>query len=243
MRYGIFSDVHGNLEALGVVLEHLKTQSVERMAFLGDAVGYGANPEEVCNIIRDTAEIAIVGNHDAAVAGRMDYSEYYDAARHALSWCSEQISPTNMQWLKDLPYKVRRDEVEFCHGAPVAPELFDYLFAPEQVIQLLDVVDDLADVTFIGHSHLTISFKITEEEVEPMIADEIHCEPGAKYIITVGSVGQPRDRDPRSCCGVYDTDSRTFSYHRLDYDILAARQKIFDAGLSPVFGERLLVGM
>ncbi len=243
MRYGIFSDVHGNLEALTVVLKHLEKEGVDAYVFLGDAVGYGANPQEVCDIIRPLVKVAIVGNHDAAVSGRMDYAEYYDAARQALDWCQKQLSPMNLKWLENLPYKERHDFVEFCHGAPVAPEVFDYLFSADQVVDLMDARDALAPVTFIGHSHLTISFKIQGEHVAPMVQKEIHCEPDAKYIITVGSVGQPRDRDPRTCCGVFDTETRVFQYHRLAYDIERARRKIYDAGLSTVFGDRLLVGM
>ena len=243
MRYGIFSDVHGNLEAMGVVVEHLRSLNVDKYIFLGDAVGYGANPNEICDIIRALADVSILGNHDAAVAGRMDYSDYYDAARHSLDWCAERLSKENLEWLRQLPYKRRAGTVEFCHGAPVSPEVFDYLFAPEQVLSLLPQFDELAEVTFIGHSHLTISFRITPDDITPIIAPEIVCENDAKYIITVGSVGQPRDRDPRSCCGVFDDATRTFNFHRLDYDLATARQKILDAGLSPVFGERLLVGM
>src|SRR5687768_3546459 len=160
MRYGIFSDVHGNLEALTVVMDYLKKARVDSYVFLGDAVGYGANPNEVCDIIRPLVEVAIVGNHDAAVTGRMDYTEYYDAARQALDWCQRRLSPENLAWLGGIPYKVRKEDVDFCHGAPVAPEVFDYLFAPEQVVDLLDAAGDLAQVTFIGHSHLTLSFKI-----------------------------------------------------------------------------------
>lgn len=243
MRYGIFSDVHGNIEALSVVLEHLKTQNVDAYAFLGDAVGYGANPNEVCDIIRPLADVAIVGNHDAAVTGRMDYAEYYEAARHALDWCQTRLSPQNLSWLRELPYKRREGDVEFSHGAPLAPEMFDYLLAVDDVLDLADVQEELAAVTFIGHSHLTISFKIQGDEVTPLLSSEIHCEPDAKYIITVGSVGQPRDRDPRTCCGVFDSERRTFTFHRLEYDIDSARRKIHEAGLSQVFGDRLLVGM
>jgi diadenosine tetraphosphatase ApaH/serine/threonine PP2A family protein phosphatase len=243
MRYGILSDAHGNLEALTVVLEHLKTQNIDEYVFLGDAVGYGANPNEVCDLLRPLVTHAVLGNHDAAVSGRMDYSEYYDAARQALDWCAAQLSAENMQWLRSLPYKVSGGLVDFSHGAPLIPEAFDYLFAPEQLVELLGSYDAFAGVTFIGHSHLTISFELQPDQVAPILVPEIVCRPDAKYIITVGSVGQPRDRDPRASCGIFDTEDRTFVYHRLDYDVLTARQRIIDAGLSPVFGERLLVGM
>ena len=243
MRYGILSDVHGNIEALRVVLDYLQGQQIDRYAFLGDAVGYGANPNEVCDSLRDAVDIAIVGNHDAVVTQRMDAADYYEAARHSLRWCAERLSAENLAWLADLPYTHHEEGLTFSHGAPVAPELFDYLFAPEQVEDLVDAGESLAPVTFIGHSHLTISFRIDGDEVTPLIEDEIVCDPNSKYIITVGSVGQPRDRDPRTCCGIFDSASGVFSYHRLEYDRSVTRQKIIDAGLSPVFGERLLVGM
>ena len=243
MRYAIFSDVHGNLEALEAVLARYEDLGVHEYVFLGDAVGYGANRDVVCTVIRALAKRAILGNHDAAVCGKMDYEDYYEAARHALEWCRHQVKPDNVAWLKQLPYKLRADDVEFSHGAPEAPELFDYLFASEQVGEMARAYPDLAPVTFIGHSHLTIAFRVTGTEATPVYGPEIHCEPGAKYVITVGSVGQPRDRDPRACCGLYDTETRLFNYHRVPYDVLKARQKILDAGLAQVFADRLLVGM
>lgn len=243
MRYALISDVHGNLEALETVLEHLQVIGCDKIAFLGDAVGYGPNPNEVCNLLRAHADISVLGNHDAAVAGRMEVDGYYEAAQQALTWCRSQLSDENMAWLRTLPYKVRQDNLEFCHGAPVVPEAFDYLFGVEQVMDLVDAFDTLAPVTFIGHSHLTISFRIEEQEVTSIVASELACDAIAKYIITVGSVGQPRDRDPRACCGLFDTQAQRFEYHRLNYDVQTTRQKIYDAGLAPVFGERLLVGI
>lgn len=243
MRYGIFSDVHGNLEALDVVMAYLLAEKCDSYIFLGDAVGYGANPNEVCDRIRPMANVAIIGNHDAAACGRIDFSEYYDAARHALAWTAERLSPENKAWLHGLPFKVRHGDTEFSHGSPLHPEAFDYLFAPEQVEAMGPAIAELAKVTFIGHSHLTVSFQIEPNgEAQPIIAGEIDCSQ-RKTIITVGSVGQPRDRDPRACCGIYDTSTKKFTYKRMSYDVQTARQKILDAGLAPVFGERLLVGM
>ncbi|MBI5508150.1 MAG: metallophosphoesterase family protein [Deltaproteobacteria bacterium] len=243
MRYGVFSDVHGNLEALEVVLEFLKGKGVDGYLFLGDAVGYGANPNEVCDRLRPLVSHAVLGNHDAAVTSRMEYADYYEAARHALDWCSSQLSAENLEWLRSIPYQTRHGDIGLSHGAPVAPELFDYLFTAEQVADTLAGFDNLPPVTFIGHSHLTISFEITTEQVTPMMVPQVRLRQDARYIITVGSVGQPRDRDPRACCGIYDTDARTFTFNRLDYDKDTARLKIIKAGLAPVFGDRLLVGM
>jgi diadenosine tetraphosphatase ApaH/serine/threonine PP2A family protein phosphatase len=247
MRYGILSDVHGNLEALKVVLERLPELGADELVFLGDAVGYGASPNEVCELLRKTVDLAVIGNHDAAVSGRMSYEEYYDAARDALDWCSRRLTPENRVWLRELPYKIDRDELCFCHGAPFEPDLFEYVFNPGDLMSRGDALVDLAPVTFVGHSHLTLSFRLELEAGlgMPMIAPRIECEPGpsTRHIITVGSVGQPRDRDPRACCGIFDTETRVFTYHRFEYDVHSARQKIIENGLPSVFGDRLLVGV
>lgn len=243
MRYGIVSDVHGNLEALTVVLKHLSTLQIDRYAFLGDAVGYGPNPNEVCTHLRELCQVSILGNHDAAVAGSMPLDHYYAAARASLVYCQTQLDEDNISWLRQLPYTVTEDDVAFCHGSPQYPEQFDYLFREDQVQQLVEEGVALPQVTFIGHSHLTVGFEISGKVVSKLPAGAIYCDPKKQYIITAGSVGQPRDRDPRSCCAVFDTVTRRFEYHRLNYDVQSTRQKILAAGLAGMFGERLTVGM
>ena len=236
--------MHANLEALEAVLAAVDSLHVDRQVFLGDAVGYGASPNQVCDLLRPRVDFAVVGNHDAAVAGHVDYADYYDAAKHALDWTTRQLSAENIAWLRSLPYKVREGELELSHGSPLMPDNFDYLFAAEQVQDLLyEMGDELAPLTFIGHSHLTVSFRVEGHEVTAQVVPVVICDAAARHVITVGSVGQPRDRDPRACFGVYDTATRIFEYHRVEYDVHQARHKIIDAGLSPVFGERLLVGV
>ena len=152
MRIAIFSDVHGNIEALEAVLKKFQeVGGIDKYVCLGDIVGYGADPDTCCSRIRGVSEVTLLGNHDAAVAGRMDYSYYYDAAREALDWCSERLSADNLAWLKSLPYKHRMGHLELSHGSPVQPEDYDYIFATEQARALLPILDELADVTFIGH--------------------------------------------------------------------------------------------
>src|SRR5688572_5501281 len=119
MRIGIFSDVHANLEALTSVLRAFDKERIDQYVCLGDVVGYGASPNEVCDIVRQITSCTILGNHDAAVAGRMDYSYYYEAARHALDKHSGELSPVNLGWLRTLPYKVSERRWAFCHGSPV----------------------------------------------------------------------------------------------------------------------------
>ncbi|MBN2498845.1 MAG: metallophosphoesterase family protein [Deltaproteobacteria bacterium] len=243
MRLGIFSDVHSNLEALEVVVQAYESLHVDEYICLGDVVGYGASPNECCEIVRKMASVVVLGNHDAAVSGRMEYSYYYDAARNALDWCVARLDPDHMAWLKGLDYVYRRDGICFSHGSPIHPEDFEYVFTIEQAADLLPHLDDLDPVNFIGHSHLTKSFALAPGEVNEVVARRFGLRRHRKYIITDGSVGQPRDYDNRACFTVYDTETRIFEYHRVEYDVEKAAQKILDAKLAVNFGKRLFLGV
>ena len=242
MRIGIFSDVHSNIEALAAVRAELEKLGCDRLVCLGDVVGYGASPNESCAHVREMAEVCLLGNHDAAVAGRMDYSFYYDAARHALDWTAGQITPENLSWLQGLPYTHRIDEVGFCHGSPLEPEAYEYIYAEHQALTLLPVIEELPEITFIGHSHLCRAFALRDGEVHDVVAQRFTVRPGYRYVCSVGSVGQPRDNDPRSCFVTYDTEKRLVQFHRVPYDIATSARKIFDAELYIRFGERLYHG-
>ena len=243
MRIGIFSDTHANLEALRAVIEAYQSERIDKYVCIGDTVGYGASPNECCNLVRELVDFTILGNHDAAVAGRMDYSYYYDAARNALDLHASLLSPENLEWLKGLPYEVREDGLTYCHGSPINLEEFEYIFSTEQAARCLELWDDLATVTFIGHSHLCKAFALTREDVFEVIAPRFVIRPEHRYIISVGSVGQPRDYDNRASYTVYDTAEKTFEFKRVAYDIDLAAQKIFDCDLERNFGNRLFLGV
>ena len=243
MRIGIFSDTHANIEALTAVMSAYRDERIDKYVCIGDTVGYGASPNECCDIIRGKAAFTILGNHDAAVAGRMDYSYYYDAARNALDLHSRQLSEENMEWLRNLPYEVRDGEISFCHGSPVNLEEFEYIFSTEQAARCLEMWDELATCTFIGHSHLCKAFALTRTEVYEVVAEKFVIRPDHRYIISVGSVGQPRDYDNRASYTVYDGDDKTFEFKRVPYDIETAAQKIFDSDLEQNFGNRLFLGV
>ncbi|MEZ4359599.1 MAG: metallophosphoesterase family protein [Kofleriaceae bacterium] len=243
MRIAIFSDVHANIEALAAVFEAYKSEKIDKYVCIGDVVGYGASPNECCDLIRDKAAYTILGNHDAAVAGRMDYSYYYDAARAALDMHARLLSPENMKWLRSLPYEVREGDVHFCHGSPINLEEFEYIFSVEQATRCLEIWDQLGTVTFIGHSHLCKSFALTREDVFEVVANKFSIRPDHRYIISVGSVGQPRDYDNRASYTIYDTEERVFEFKRVAYDIDAAAAKIFATDLERNFGNRLFLGV
>lgn len=243
MRIAIISDIHSNIEALTEVVRVIDQQKVDRVVSLGDVVGYGASPNPCCELVRSITEVTLLGNHDAAVSGRMDYSFYYDAARHALDWSASVISDENLHWLEGLPYTYRIGEVGFSHGSPIEPQAYEYIFALEQAKELAPHVAELPEVTFIGHSHLCKAFAIGNGEVADVVAQKFGIRRGYKYIISVGSVGQPRDYDNRACFVICDTDARTVEYLRVEYDIETSAQKIFDADLALNFGKRLFLGV
>ena len=244
MRIGIFSDTHGNLAALQAVLHALEKEKIDTLVCLGDSVGYGPLPNECCDIIRKETQFTIIGNHDAAVAGRMDYSYYYDAARQALDHHAQTLSEDNMAWLQQLKYIERIKNLHFCHGSPVDIEQFAYIFSPEQASTCVPIWNDLGRATFIGHSHLCKSFAITPERVHEIVTHEFPLREGFRYIISVGSVGQPRDRDPRAGYTIYDSGQEYFQFKRVDYDIQSTADLIYsNENLSDSFAERLFSGL
>ena len=155
------------------------------------------------------------------------------------------VSAENMAWLKGLPYQHKLDDagVLLCHGSPVRLEEFEYIFAPEQARECLPIYDQLGDLTLIGHSHLCKVFQLKPGEVRELPAKSFKLQPGYKYIVSVGSVGQPRDYDNRASFTVFDSDSRTFEFKRVEYDIDLAATKIFDSNLERNFGHRLFIGV
>lgn len=243
MRIGLISDIHANFDALQAVMRVLDGQKLDYLACMGDVVGYGAQPNEVCTLVRQQADVTVLGNHDAAVAGRMDYSYYRAAARQALDLHGRMLDDDNLEWLTHLPYSARLGDLAFCHGSPMALEDFEYIFVLDQMRDVVAAHHEQAEVTFIGHSHLCKCFAYTGHGAEEVLRTRFTLDTGQKYIITAGSVGQPRDYDTRACCGVYDTDTRTFEYFRVEYDVESAARKIFAADLSVAFGKRLFLGV
>lgn len=244
MRIAIISDVHSNLEALLEAKREIERLDIDRIVCLGDVIGYGASPEPCCEIVRELAEITLLGNHDAAVSGRMDYGAYYEAARQVLDWTVAALSPRNLAWLRSLPYAYRFGDLCFSHGAPPRPESYEYIFAVEQLEELMPHYKELAEVTFIGHSHMSKVFALSENDEYFEVRDPVvTIQHGLKYVISVGSVGQPRDYDNRACFTVYDTVKRTSQFHRVEYDIESSARRIFEADLALNFGKRLFLGI
>jgi diadenosine tetraphosphatase ApaH/serine/threonine PP2A family protein phosphatase len=243
VRTAILTDIHGNLTALKAVFRACESANVQRFVCLGDTVGYGAEPNECCDMIRRNASFSLLGNHDAAVSGRMRYDDYYDAAREALDWTRKAIGRGNLAWLSSLPYSVREGSVGYCHGSPLEPEQYEYIFLLDHARDLLPIVADLPHVTFIGHSHLPRAYALGTERVRNAMAPEIALDRPEKFIISVGSVGQPRDGDSRACFAIFDDETQTVAFQRVEYEIDVTANLIRSVGLSDHFARRLYAGV
>ena len=242
MRTAILTDVHANLEALTACISAAQGQKVYRFVCLGDTVGYGADPNAACDLVREKCAFTVLGNHDAAVAGRMDYSYYYAAAREVLDWTALQLSKANMDWLRALPYQRAEGDITWGHASPRDPQAFEYVFALEQAEDLVARTASLSRLTFIGHSHLQRAFQLGNP-VKDVWSERVRIDPAKRYLISIGSCGQPRDYDPRACYGIWDDQSRTVEFHRVPYNAEKTARKILEAGLSPHFARRLLHGV
>ncbi len=245
MRIGIFSDIHANYEALSAVLAAYDDEKIDNFLCAGDVVGYGASPNECVDLVRSITDQVVLGNHDAAVAGRMDYSYYYEAARKVLDLHATRLTKENMAWLRQLPYRREYTDIgtTLCHGSPVREEEFDYIFTAEQAYAVLPFYQNFNHITCIGHSHLCRVFALSPTTVEEIAHSRFVIDPDRKYIISVGSVGQPRDYDNRATYTVYDTDTHEFLFRRVEYDIETSAAKIFEAQLERNFGNRLFIGV
>ena len=246
MRLGIFSDIHANYEALTAVVEAFKSERIDRYYCLGDTVGYGGSPNECSDLVRDLVVATILGNHDAAVAGRMDYSYYYEAARHALDLHAQLLSEENMRWLKGLPYQITPRRASACTSATArrcGSKSSSTSSRPSRRASACRIFDELGHITLIGHSHLCKVFALTPTTVEELPPIDFDLQPNRKYIVSVGSVGQPRDYDNRASYTVYDTDKKRFEFKRVEYDIETAADKVLRAKLERNFAHRLFIGV
>jgi len=242
MRIAIISDIHANLEALQSVLSLLGRLKIDRYVCLGDFVGYGANPEEVISLLRVMCDTSVMGNHDAAVCGQMDFTHYYGEAREVLLWTKDAMSAEAGQFLCELPYFRVEGDICWVHGSPVDPAEFHYVYTLDQAQMLVKHYDNLKDITFVGHSHLRRIYEIYPDRALEINVDNFTMQDGRKYIIAVGSVGQPRDYDPRAAFVIYDIDNRRVEFYRVPYDIDKAAEKIINAGLPEFFASRLYSG-
>ena len=243
MRLGIISDIHSNLPALEAVLAEVDGSGVDELWCLGDVVGYGAQPDDCSKLVSERCALSLVGNHDLAVLDDIEVSAFSPSAAEAVTWTKGHASPETLEFLRGLEPADESREVALYHASPRDP-VWEYVLWADQAEECLEVQS--ARVSLIGHSHVALFF------VDPDGDSEVrggHAEPGTKleigegrWLINPGSVGQPRDGDPRAAWMVLDTEDWTTTYRRTPYDIDRAAEGIAEAELPEHLGARLYVG-
>ncbi len=246
MKYAIISDLHANLEALRAVLADALSK-VDAVVCLGDIVGYNANPHECLQLVRETCSIVIAGNHDQAACGVRRYDDFNDWAREAMDWTQQQLSAAEVAYLKGLPGQAPfGDGWLAAHGSPRDTD--EYLFDTLGFEVAFDTLRRLRpDVRgcFVGHTHLPMIWECSSagRVVQVGAASRVVAlNPGCRYLVNPGSVGQPRNGNPLAAYAILDEAAATVEFRRLPYDIAAAQEKICDAMLPPLLAERLAIG-
>ncbi len=238
-RYAIIADIHANLDAFQVVLEDIKQQKCTHVVCLGDVVGYGANPKECLDIVRDMNIPVVKGNHDEYIGSDESPDGFNDAAAEAVNWTRAQLTDEDRQWLRDLKYFRLVANFSIVHATLDAPQRWGYVF--EKLEAAASFTYQNTQVCFFGHTHVPVAF-IRDTGVRGGTYSKFRVEPGKKYFVNVGSVGQPRDGNPKAAYVVYDMPTQTIELRRLDYDIAAAQKKIMAAGLPQRLADRLAIG-
>jgi len=243
MRQAIFSDIHSNLEALEACVQHARAAGTTHFACLGDVVGYGADPVPTLDLLMSLPHLLLIrGNHDEALF--LDEVVDVPGIREALDWTGTQLAPKHCDLLESAPYTRTEGDVTYAHASAYQPTAWDYLRRPEQIRDCLAATE--ARVTFIGHVHVPMVFYLTASdslrELSPEPGVVIPLSPKCRYVINVGSVGQPRDGNNAASYALYDSDAAEVTIHRIPYDYVSAAEKILNAGLSARFAERLMEG-
>jgi predicted phosphodiesterase len=241
MRILVISDIHANLTALEAVLKD--AGQVDAVWCLGDLVGYGPDPNECVQRIRQLPKlVCLIGNHDAAVAGVIDNTSFNSEARSAVLWTQSVIDPVNIEFLRELSPQTVIDSVSLAHGSPRQP-IWEYLLDTRTASQNFDHFE--TPYCFVGHSHIPVVFQMQDGKRSadlsiPGVDSSLQMIPRAIY--NPGSVGQPRDRDPRAAYAIFDSDRQTWNYHRVAYDIQSVQLRMLSVNLPQRHIQRLSAG-
>ena len=240
MRSAVISDIHGNFEALEAVMKDIGGRGIDNIYCAGDVVGYGASPNECVEVVSSECKGSVAGNHDLAAVGSADYSRFRESARIALEWTAEKLEYSAKKWISRLPMELVFGDARMVHASPKAPESWEYVKSTLTLGAQFRSFNE--KICFVGHSHVPATWTDAGEELTPDFGEEFSLEPDLRYIVNAGSVGQPRDRDPRACYVIYDDDAGLLLFRRVEYDVEASANKILEAGLPDYLASRLYIG-
>ncbi len=239
MKYAIIADIHGNLEAFQTVLQDAEGQSCTHYACLGDVVGYNANPKECLDMVRSMELPCVKGNHDEYCSGEEDLDGFNPHASEAILWTRRQLGEEDRAWLRDLRYRRLVANFTIVHATLDEPGRWGYVF--NKIEAAASFTYQNTSVCFFGHTHVPVAF-VRDSSVRGGSYSRFHVEPGKKYFVNVGSVGQSRDGVAKATYVVYDLKERTIELRRLDYDMETTMRKIREAGLPERLADRLPLG-
>lgn len=232
MRIAILSDIHSNLQALTTAFSIIEHSRIDTVYCLGDIVGYGANPNECVELVRERCDHVVVGNHDVAAVDPVYAAYFTKPGRIAAEWTHSVLHGDHREYLASLPYTIVADELTLVHASPANPEAWEYVQSLEIAGRQFSAFS--TKICFIGHTHIPF---ICGENLRTFVFKST-----LRMLVNVGSVGQPRDGNPNLCLGILDTDAETFTHVRSEYDAAGACKAIIDAGLPAALGKRLLHG-
>ncbi len=233
MKTAVISDIHGNLEALQAVMERIDALPISSTVCLGDIVGYGASPNECVELLRERKIVSVVGNHDKAVTGELSIETFSIVAKLGVEWTKSVIKKENADFLKRLKYSLEIDDALFVHSSPDLPQFFRYIFTQDDTEGSFEAFDNR--ICFIGHTHRPAVF------CDDTVSTQLTA--GKRFIVNVGSVGQPRDGDRRASFVVFDDEQFSIKHVRVEYDVETASAKIIHAGLPQKLADRLKIGV
>ncbi len=244
MRIGILSDIHSNLPALEAVLEDVDTENLDVLWCLGDVVGYGAEPDACARVVEETCEVCLVGNHDLAVTKALDLGAFSPTAAAAARWTRDVVAERTLEFLGGLEPLDESHDVALYHASPRDP-IWEYVLWPDQAGECLDAA--ASRISLIGHSHVALFFLAPDAEgaqvrgAQATDGTQLDLTAG-RWLVNPGSVGQPRDRDPRAAWLELDTGNWTAIYHRIEYDVARAAEAIAATRLPEQLAKRLYIG-
>jgi diadenosine tetraphosphatase ApaH/serine/threonine PP2A family protein phosphatase len=242
MRVAVVSDIHSNLHALEAVLTAIDAEAPDELWCLGDIVGYGARPNECCAAIADRADVCLAGNHDLAVRGTIDLAEFGGEAGVAARWTRDVLEPEAKELLDRLEPQGTAHGVALYHGSARDP-IWEYVLSDEAAFVTIALAN--APLVLVGHSHVALQIALSGEEISGGGAPdgtELALE-GVQALLNPGSVGQPRDSDPRAAFLLLDLDAQRASFRRVEYDVARTQQEMREAGLPELLAARLELGL
>ena len=241
MRIALVSDIHGNLEAFQAVLKEIEKQKVDRINCLGDVIGYGCDPLACLELVDQNCSAKLMGNHEYAAIGVLPSKAMNLAARQSIHWTTAQLKDRELAMIADYEMTTEDAGCLMVHASPQEPDEWHYVLSQLEATEAFDHLHQ--KLAFHGHTHLPLIFcKAPNGKVRTIVGHDIDPDEECSYLINVGSVGQPRDNDPRASYVIYDADEISISYHRVEYDFKITQAKMCKAEMPSMLIDRLEVG-